>query len=184
MFDFKKKIFTHFEGVSVHISVAVGVEEGRDTAEHLEQERFPVQHVELLASEFDSADDEVVSLVVRVDSQHGGHDEKVSVVREDVLELVSRVDHRGQAVAQDAGVLGVQRQGAIDDVDEELDVGRVDVVAGHGLEHPRDQPDPVELVQHIESVHLLRKKMTKAWHEVMREGERNISASLLSLSYL
>ena len=79
-------------------------------------------------------------------------------MREDVLELVRRVDDGGQAVAEDAGVLGVQRQGAVDDVDEELDVGGVDVVASHGLEHPRDQPDPVELVQDVESVHFLQKR--------------------------
>ena len=79
-------------------------------------------------------------------------------MREDVLELVRRVDHRGHAVAKDGGFFRVQRKGAVDDINEELDVGGVDVVASHGLEHPRDQPDPVELVQDVESVHFLRKR--------------------------
>ena len=104
-------------------------------------------------------EERIPSLVVGVDTQHGGHDEEVTVVREDVLELVRRVDHRGHAIAQDAGVFRVQREGAVDDVHKELDVGRVHVVAGHGFEHPRDQPDPVELVQDVESVHFLRKRL-------------------------
>ena len=80
-------------------------------------------------------------------------------MREDVLELVRRVDHRGHAVSQDAGVLRVQRQGAVDDVHEQLDVGRVDIVAGHCFEHSSDQPDPVELVQDVEPVHFLNDLM-------------------------
>jgi hypothetical protein len=61
-----------------------------------------------------------VYLVVGVDPHEAGQNEKVSVIGEDVLELLSRVDDDGHRVAQDARVLGVQRQGPVDDVDEEL----------------------------------------------------------------
>ena len=47
---------------------------------------------------------------------------------------------------------------AVDDVEEELNVRGVGKVAGHGLKHAGNQPDPVELVQQVDAVHFLKKQ--------------------------
>ena len=52
----------------------------------------------------------------------------------------------------------MQCQCPVDDVDKELNVVRVAEVPGHGLEHPRYQTDPVELVDHVQPIQLLEKK--------------------------
>ena len=88
-----RKNRAHFESVREN-AVVVLVEDRSDGAEHLEEEGLSVEDVELLAHELDGPGDELVRLVVGVDPQQAGHHEEVAVVREDVLELVGRVDYR------------------------------------------------------------------------------------------
>ena len=56
---------------------------------------------------------------------------------------------------EDDAVAGVEGEAAAQHVEEELDVLGVGEVAGHRLEHARDQPDPVELVHHVHPLQLL-----------------------------
>ena len=58
---------------------------------------------------------------------------------------------------QNGRIFGMQRQRPVQDVDEQLDVAGVRKVPGHRLEHASDQADPVELVQHVQAVHFLKK---------------------------
>jgi len=80
-----------------------------------------VQDIQLLAYVLHRPGDQLVGLVVGVDPQETWQDEEVSVVGEDVLELRRRVDDHGHSVAEDSGVLGVQSEGPVDDVDEKLE---------------------------------------------------------------
>ena len=73
----------------------------------------------------------------------------------DIAELVSCVDVGGHAEAQHDHILAVEHQSAVDDVDEQVDVGRVGEVAHHGLEHEPHQFHPAELVQKVQSAQLL-----------------------------
>ena len=75
---------------------------------------------------------------------------------EDVLEVVGRVDVGGGDVAEDARVLAVQDHGAVEHVEEQVDVPGVREVARHGLEHARDQTNPHELVHHVQTKQLLK----------------------------
>ena len=68
---------------------------------------------------------------------------------------MSGVDDDRHGVAEDSGVFGVEREGTVNDIDEELDVVGVGKVAGHGLEHSSNQPDPVELVHDVKTVKFL-----------------------------
>ena len=110
-----------------------------------------MQNVELFAQKFDGFGDELVGLVVAVDPQDAGHDEEVPVVAEDVLELVRGVDDRRHAISQNASVLGMQSQGSVDYVDEQLDIGSVRKVSCHGFEHSGNQSNPIKFVQHIQT---------------------------------
>jgi len=44
----------------------------------------------------------------------------------------------------------------VQDVQEEVDVAGIRKIAGHGLKHTCDQPDPHELVHYIQSEKLLK----------------------------
>ena len=59
--------------------IVILVQDGRDGTEHLQQEGFPVQHVELLAHVLHCAGDQFVGLVVGVDAQQAGHHKEVPV---------------------------------------------------------------------------------------------------------
>ena len=58
-----------------------------------------MQNVKLFAQKFDGFGDEFVGLVVAVDPQDAGHDEKVPVVTKDVLELVGGIDDSCHAIS-------------------------------------------------------------------------------------
>ena len=88
----------NFESVSKHVIIIL-VQDWSDAAKHLEQEGFSVEDVELLADVLDGLGDQLVGLIVGVDPKQVGHHQKVAIVREDVLELVGRVDDRSQAVS-------------------------------------------------------------------------------------
>ena len=66
-----------------------------------------------------------------------------------------RAQQRAAAVPEDDAVPGVEGEAAAQHVEEELDVLGVGEVAGHGLEHAGDQPDPVKLVHHVHPLQLL-----------------------------
>lgn len=131
-------------------AVFVGVEDGGDGAEHLQDEGLPVEQVELLDRVLDGGGDELVRLVQRVDLEQRGHNHEVAIGGEDVLEVEGGVDEGGHHVAHDAGIFGVQDGGAGKDVQEELDVRRVGEITGHGLEHAGDEAHPHELVQDVQ----------------------------------
>ena len=149
------EIFQYLEGVSKGGVFVIFVKDRSYTAKHLQKEGFPVQDVKLLADIFDGGGDEVIGLVVGVNSEKVWHNEKVPVGRKDGLELVGSVDYCCHAIAEDAGVFGVKGQRPVDDVDKQLDVVRVGKVARHCLKHPGNQTDPVELVDHIQPIQLL-----------------------------
>ena len=73
-------------------------------------------------------------------------------------ELVGCIDDSGHAISQNACILGVQGQRAIDDIDEQMDIRSVGKVAGHGLEHACNQADPVEFVQYIQAHQFLQNR--------------------------
>ena len=114
-----------------------------------------MEDVELFDEELNAGSDHVVGHVVAVYLDDGRHDQEVTVRLENVLELVGGVDDGGHAVSDDHAVPGVERQAPVENVQEELDVLGVGEVAGHGLEHAGDQPDPVKLVHHVHPLQLL-----------------------------
>ena len=115
-----------------------------------------MEDVELLDEELNAAGDQVVGHVVAVYLDDGRHDQEVTVRLENVLELVSGVDDGGHAVSDDDAVPGVERQTPVENVQEELDVLRVGEISRHCLEHPGYEADPVEFVEDINSVELLK----------------------------
>jgi len=52
----------------------------------------------------------------------------------------------------------MEDHGAVQDVQEEVDVAGIRKIAGHGLKHARDQPDPHKLVHYIQSEKFLEAK--------------------------
>ena len=68
---------------------------------------------------------------------------------------MSGVDVGGHAETEHDDVLTVEHQGAIDDVDEQVDVGRVGKVTHHGFEHQPDQFDPAQLVEEVQRAQFL-----------------------------
>lgn len=140
------------------VAEAVGdveVEHGRDAAEHLKDEGLAMQNVELLADELDRATEQPVRLVVAVDADDGGHDKQVAVIGEDVLKLERRVDEGRHAEAKHGAVLAVQDERAVDDVEEEMDIGRLGEEAGGRLKHAADESHPNDLVQRVHAQQLL-----------------------------
>ena len=117
-----------------------------------------MEDVELFDEELNAAGDQVVGHVVAVYLDDGRHDQQVAVRLEDVLELVSGIDDGGHAVSDDHAVAGVERQAPVEDIQEELDILGMGEISRHGLEHPGYQPDPVELVEDINSVKLLQSR--------------------------
>jgi len=68
---------------------------------------------------------------------------------------VRRVYVSRHDVTQNARIFAVEDHGAVQDVQEEVDVAGIRKIAGHGLKHARDQSDPHELVHYIQSEKLL-----------------------------
>ena len=115
-----------------------------------------MQNVELLANKLDGFGDQLVGLVVAINAKQVGHDQEKSVMTENGPELVGCIDDSGHAISQNARVLSVQCKRSIDDVDEQMDIGGVGKVAGHGFEHSCDQADPIEFVQYIQTHQFLQ----------------------------
>ena len=110
-----------------------------------------MQNIQLLADKFDGFGYQLVSLVVAINPQDGWHDKEKSVMTKNSPELVGCIDDGGHAISQNASVLGVQCKRSIDDVDEQMDIGGIGKVSGHGFEHPCDQADPIEFMQYIQA---------------------------------
>ena len=114
-----------------------------------------MEDVQLFDEELDAARYQVVGHVVAVYLDNGRHDQQVSVSLENVLELVGGVDDGGHAVSDDHAVPGMQRQAAVENVQEELDVFRMGEISCHCLEHPGYEADPIEFVEDVNTMQLL-----------------------------
>lgn len=83
------------------------------------------------------------------------HDHEIPICAKDILEIESGIDKRGHHVSHNAAIFSMQNGGAGQDAQKELNVRRVRKIACHRLKHPGNQPNPHELVQHIQAEQFL-----------------------------
>jgi len=68
---------------------------------------------------------------------------------------MSSIDVSGHAKTEHYSILAVENQGSINDIYEEVDVGRIGEISNHGFKHLSHQFNPAQFVHEIKSTQFL-----------------------------